>query len=313
VISLVLYPLLFIPGAVNFVRDNIAVYFTPPFENTNTYYKPSPTIIIWTIHHVHSYTFRNSGAFWEPGGFSVFMLIALFFHLQKEGMRYSKKHVVFVIALLTTISTMAYIAYFAILYFVFFKKMHLFFKIMIIPLFALVGYISYISLDFIGGKIEKNITVADETTSSRFGSALADFELIWESPLIGWGRGTNRYNIDSYSAFNEEDHRNNGITNLVVTYGIPLAIFLISLYYVNFKSFSLYCNNKTDLTLPFFIVMLICSFSQILFMKSAMLSILFLKDVYHKRSFRLRPGGMPLYESPSGSVIRTSVKNNAVT
>jgi hypothetical protein len=301
VISLVLYPLLFFPGAVNYVRDNIAVLFPAPFENTNTFYQASPSIILWTIHPIHSYAFRNSGAFWEPGGFGVFLLLAMLFHFQKEGIKLNKKQIVFSIAIITTISTMAFIAFFIIMYYVFFKKMHLFFKVILIPVFCFFGYLTYSSLDFLGEKIANNITVADETTASRFGSALADFELIKESPIIGWGRGTNRYKINSYADFDEDDHRNNGITNLAVTYGIPMAIMLFFMYFFNFKEFASYYKGKVDLTIPFLLVLLVCSFSQVLFIKSIFISLVFFKDVYQKVKYRFKIA-MPEIKVPSTEI-----------
>lgn len=282
VVSLILYPLLYFPSAVNYVRDNIATLFPAPFENTNTFYHASPSIIIWTIHPIHSYAFRNSGAFWEPGGFSVFLLLAIIFDFQHGGIKFNKRQIVFGFAILSTVSTMAFLAYFIIMYYVFFKRMHLFFKIVMIPLFAMVSYVAYTNLDFLGDKIANNITVADETTASRFGSALADFNLIKESPLIGWGRGTNRYKISSYADFDEENHRNNGLTNLIVTYGIPMALVFLVFYYANFKEFAVFSGSTEDMTIPFFLVIIVCSFSQVLFMKSMFLSLLFLKDVYRK-------------------------------
>ena len=45
-----------------------------------------------------------------------------------------------------------------------------------------------VNLPFLLPKIKNNVIIADNDNSSRFGSALSDYDLIYENPILGYGR-----------------------------------------------------------------------------------------------------------------------------
>lgn len=252
---------------------SISNIFTPPFSETLSIYESSPSLIVYTLHPLH--VFRNCGPFWEPGGFSVFLLLGLVFSSYIFGFRFNKYVFVFLITILSTFSTLGYIGVLAYFFFYIYKfnlKVRLFYYFV-----GLIGlYFIIFNIDFLGEKIIHNIEVADETTGSRFGSALADFQLILNSPIIGNGRGFEKFGIDSSEQFNLDFHRNNGLTNILVLYGIPFFIVLLFLFYKK------YIWNFKFLNIPllenyfFLVVLILCFFTQILLFRPFILSLLFL-------------------------------------
>ena len=115
IISIIFYiPSVTSSGFLSFMTGRICPMFKPPFTEVSEFYERSPTIIIYNFHEVLA-EFRNSGPFWEPGAFAIFIIIALIFNLINDKTLWSKKNIVLSITLLTTLSTTGFIAFFVLI------------------------------------------------------------------------------------------------------------------------------------------------------------------------------------------------------
>jgi hypothetical protein len=130
--------------------------------------------------------------------------------------------------------------------------------------------------EFLLPKIENDILSAEETTSSRFGSALADIYRIQENPILGYGRsiavefGTSFFDMESM-------HRNSGVTRIIVQWGI-LAILYYFLVFKSFRHVIKIYSPRLPITaaLPFF-VLLLSGFSQSIFQYPFFFGLMFLQ------------------------------------
>lgn len=118
------------------------------------------------------YDARNCGPFWEPGAFQGFLNLSLWFELtlnRKRDIYWKTRVVVFIITILTTLSTGGYIVLFTILLFYFLqdRKKGSAWKIFGTILLLLISIYLYTSLDFLGEKIE--------TDQGRLNFSFTDF------------------------------------------------------------------------------------------------------------------------------------------
>jgi O-antigen ligase/polysaccharide polymerase Wzy-like membrane protein len=282
VISLVFYFFSFIPG-VQDLYGYLGSLIPNPFVSEG-FYKGSPNIIIYTFHEVLFSSYRNSGPFWEPGGFAVFLLIALLYnHLIDKNIR-SKTNLVFILSLATTLSTTGYLAFFVFIFYYNFdliKKNLLYALVFIGMLFT--SFYLYENADFLKNKIFSNIDIASETTTSRFGSALADIESFKKSPIVGLGRAGAKEGFKSSSEFTEDNHRNNGVFDLLSKYGLPLTLIYFIYIYKTFHSVNLKFKISKYYPATAFIIILLLGFSQGLFMKPFFYSFFFLPTMLIKK------------------------------
>jgi hypothetical protein len=275
IISFVFYVLSFVPGITEIIISQIAPYFESPFVDPDSFYTPSPSIIVYTFDPSLMTEYRNSGPFWEPGAFAVYLIFALLFNIIKKGVLFEKKNKVFILALITTFSTAGYIAFFILVcgYYLFNKKLsHK--LILIIFIFASISI--YTTTSFLEEKVKNNISLADETTSSRFGSAIADYSLFQESPIVGWGRGPMRYGGKEVTFFGQDQHRNNGVFILLATYGLLGSLLYYFLFYKSLITINRYFNFRNGFPFVFFVTVMLLGFSQNLFFKPFFLCFLFL-------------------------------------
>lgn len=274
-ISLTFYILSFLPGFSDFIISQIAPFFKSPFVDPNAFYKPSPNIIVFNYNPSLMTEFRNSGPFWEPGAFAVYLIFALLFNIILKGNLFDKKNIFFIITIITTFSTGGYIAFFIVIsgYYLFNKKM----SHKLISIFFILASISiYTTTSFLEKKVEHNISLADETTSSRFGSALADFNLFKQSPFVGWGRGPMRYGGEQAFFFGQDQHRNNGVFILLATYGFFGSLLYYILFYKSLFTINSFFKFRKGFSFVLFITTLLLGFSQSLFFKPFFLCFLFL-------------------------------------
>jgi hypothetical protein len=145
----------------------------------------------------------------------------------------------------------------------------------LIPLLLVAIYQLVVNVDFLIPKIQEDILLADETTSSRFGSALADIDLIANNPVIGYGRNMQaQYGTDVFDKV--VMHRNNGLTRLIATWGIIGYIYLIFVF-IGLRRLAFALNPQKPLSplLPF-LVLLISGFSQTIFQYPFFMGLVFL-------------------------------------
>lgn len=218
----------------------------------------SQNIIIYLIPLVR--TTQNSGPFWEPGMFAVFINIALAINIIANKKVLEKLNMTFIIASISTLSTASFIATFIIISYHFLlsvKSKYSIFFIFIIPFIAIPLYNS----EYIKGKIDSNIETMD-TSYSRFGAIFVHYTEVLKSPIVGHGANVNK-SVEKQLNEYELNLSPNGLTNIFRIYGIP---FTLLLYILLFKASSIVSkiagsSNKRDAWL-IFAVLLTVAFSQ---------------------------------------------------
>ncbi|WP_234736780.1 hypothetical protein [Tellurirhabdus bombi] len=286
-ISLPIYFLTFFPGVEQFLIQNIAnTFFKPPFSVASSMYEGNPSMIVYTFNQLAEEKFistiikRNSGPFWEPGAFAVFMTLALLFNLQHEKKFSTRRNWLLIFTMLTTFSTAGYITLFMIIvgYVISSDTVRKSTKIASLLILLPTVVLVYSQTEFMSGKINKNISASKSDNSSRFGSAYFDFVDLARSPLIGFGRlSENRFGplarLQDFST-----HRNNGVTFLLVTYGIPCGLAYFLGLFLFFRRYSRQFDSPPLFALFSFLTVLLAGFSQGVFDRAILISLLFLSD-----------------------------------
>ncbi len=205
---------------------------------------------------------RNCGPFYEPGLFASYIIIALILNYSQTKQLVSKKNIIFMVTLLTTMSSAGYIslalalAYFAL------STNKSFVKIVLLSTIVLLWKPIY-ELDFMGEKIESNFESGDDTAASRFGAIAYHAEKVAKSPIVGYMGGKLPYtSLDMSLGHALEEHivSPNGISYAFVYWGIPLAIVY---YLMLYKGLGLLTNEKKRWKQIFiFAIILSTAFSQ---------------------------------------------------
>jgi hypothetical protein len=271
VISLCFYiPCVLIKPLAHFLIDHVARYTQCPFHRaaTGEIYEAPYNLIIFNLGQITLN--RNSGFYWEPGTHGGFLCVALFINLfyRKERLT-SRFNIVFIITILTTLSTTTYLALFFVL--VAYLKNYII-RRPLISLFLLIvvgtiGFLAFTKLDFLSSKIDEQIAKSGsrKTGESRFSSFFADLRALEEHPFIGTGRNVEmRFGKNFYNADLRELHRNNGIGVLLSTYGI---FFFFFFFYLNWRSFYLLLGSRVNAWLLLTLVLII-AFSEDYFFKA---------------------------------------------
>ncbi|WP_266363230.1 hypothetical protein [Tellurirhabdus rosea] len=285
IISLPIYGLTFFPAVEQFLIQNVAKpFFSSPFGTLEPY-GFNPNMILYTFNPLaeEKLSFgvlkRNSGPFWEPGAFGVFLNLALTFSIMQDKRLATRRNGVLLLTLLTTISTAGYLTLFVIAmgYILTSPALKPAVKgtvlLILFPLFLTL----YTQTQFLSGKVKQNVSMSTEDSSSRFGSAFFDLMDISRSPLIGFGRlAENRFGQAARSGDLKVIHRNNGITYLMVTYGLPLFLAYFTLLFLFFKRYTRWVEYRSSFGLVAFLSLLSSGFSQGIFDRAFLLALLFL-------------------------------------
>ncbi|MCB0395334.1 MAG: hypothetical protein KDD36_01695 [Flavobacteriales bacterium] len=278
----------YVPSVLsNNIRDfftNTVCSFFPAIgsgsDSSDGFYVAQPTIMFYTFHEVLK-DFRNSGPFWEPGAYGVFLNLALIFNIINTKTLITKKNIVFGVAIISTLSTTGFVAFFIVVASYYLVVGSLSRKTFMLSMLVPVSIYMFVTLDFLGDKVEKNMELKDDSTS-RFGSFYADVKDWSTSPVIGWGKGEMRFGGKEFTFFTEEQHRNNGLSDLLATYGIFVFVVVLLNYYRTFKVLCLANDfNKTFALLAFAVVLLL-GFSQSIFQYPFFLSLMFIHYMYAK-------------------------------
>lgn len=196
---------------------------------------------------------RNNGPFWEPGMFAVFINIALSVNLIKNDKFLEKKNFIFLLTSISTLSITSIVATLFIMTYIFLLKRNFYSFAFVFILLLTIKPIY--NLPFIANKIE-NYSDNSDKAYSRFGSHILHFEQIGQSPILGHG-----YNMEKniVSILGKFEVSPNGLTFLIVFWGIPMAILFYILY---FKSSLIISHSNKKYAVLLFTVMLIVAFSQ---------------------------------------------------
>jgi len=223
---------------------------------------------IYTIHNLtikteYAYLPRNAGFCWEPGIFSVFLILALFIRtsLLKKYIG-SFGSLILLIALLTTQSTTGYIAFFIYLLYYYssrFATMKLRFAIPLI-IITIIGVYSFFNLEFMKPKIDLYIETGSNfgaygTTPILSGSRLSGLPLVWQdlkrNPIMGKALSS----VGTYSGIGEiySTHLNS-IFSIISSMGL-FGFWVWLLFLI--KSTHYYCyiyHCKDILSFPLIII-----------------------------------------------------------
>ncbi len=210
-------------------------------------------------------------------------MIAIIFNfiLSKSFFR-DKKTIILSIALLTTLSTSGYLAFgfLIISYFLLNKKPKK--ALIYLPIIILISYLSYTNINFLGEKINKEISYfhsgnPNTLRRERLVSAYLDIKDVIKNPILGHGLAQPDY---SYAEKKWINHRNNGVTELAAKFGIILFFIYFFSILKSIKTFCFINNKKTSFALVALIIILIIGFSENYFTKPLFLSLIFLNFVY---------------------------------
>lgn len=227
--SIFFYLIQYVP-AIHNIMISISEHFTNLGSQPETVID-RPNFIIYAIQQMEEggpKLYRNSGPFWEPGLFVVFLNIAFFFNTFYHKELFSKTNTIFLINILSTLSTTGFIVLLMIFitYIIIFKSLNIQYKILLILI--LISCIPAIfSLSFMSKKINDQIGQSD-LSYSRFGAAVVHWKIIQDYPYAGLPNDNNK----TYSKYSDNISPN-GITEIFVRYGV-IAGFIY--YFILFLS-----------------------------------------------------------------------------
>ena len=223
---------------------------------------------IWHNYHIiiHDFwqrdLFRNSGPFWEPGANAGFTLMAMFFNIFFENAKVlSKKNILFMLVVLSTLSTTGFFALFVVLFLSPEFNQSVPVKIISIVAIFLIAEYLFANFDFIGAKILKQMddTSLGDAHTSRFASARLDLETFTQHPF-----GFSVYDYRGGKRA-DDDYRTNGVFILLANYGILYFLYYFYNVYRGIKSAAIRLNNnkKNALTAFYFLIfILVIGFSE---------------------------------------------------
>lgn len=208
---------------------------------------------------------RNHGFMWEPGAFSMIIIWAISYNWLKSGIKFDKKFFIYAIALATTLSTAGYLAIFVLILSKYIKKVN-FSNLYKMILTGIVFFVFIYSLNFVGNEIESyvenykydiNLFYNEDVGAMKVNRfRIVDYHLksISENPI-------------GYGVVSKKDYSNeievvgvNGLTSLLVMWGIPIFIYILYLLIKYIQMLNIHKYSNFTLTL-FLIGFLIVVFS----------------------------------------------------
>jgi hypothetical protein len=296
IISFVFTVLCYIPGLGRALYHFAASAF--PLKQDFKHYS-TPTLIVYTFlpeffDGTFKYT-RNAGIFWESGAFAVYLNIALYLKYYTKKIvtfrdLFDKQSVVFMIAIATAASTMGILSLLAVITFYCFQlKTNL--KYVGLLLILLVSALAFVSFDFLGQKIQKQLSESG-SSNNRFGSALMDFKDIEKRPILGWSRRIEV--VFNTTVSSSKTHRPNGLTNFLRSYGLLYFSVYFVLAYLSFRHIGeYYAKRGIGLALLGILLLWIVSFSELIFDEAFLKCLVFLGLVYDPRYQQRPKAAMP--------------------
>ena len=180
--------------------------------------------------------------------------------------------------MVSTFSTTGYIAlFFFIVSYNFLDKKKIE-KLLLIPILLVLFYMAFTNLTFLNEKIEKSVNYSSQGNlntldRTRFVSAFLDFRQFLEYPIYGTGKW---YNESIYKNFADLQHRNNGVTDFLVKFGLVGFLLYFSGVYKTFSVYN-YLFGKNRLNAVFNLTLIfIIGFSEGYFQYAFFISLTFL-------------------------------------
>jgi hypothetical protein len=230
-------------------------------------------ILLYTIETTEN--FRNSGAFWEPGGFASFLNLSLAIHLIKNDFRFDIHARIIIVTLLTTFSTTGYVVFFLVTLFAMSNRIagnispgKLGIRIF---LFASLGlFFSYLfyAVPIFRKKIDTQISAQqiiigdidfdnpNYRSLGRFGSMIVDIRSIQDRPIFGRG-----YSDAEFRNQFENYNFTNGLTSFIGHFGLVGLAWLLYSTFSSGKSIFRQYNPKARFPAFITVIVLTIAFS----------------------------------------------------
>lgn len=238
-------------------------------------YKKHSIFLGFNLHAINRS--RNSGIFWEPGGYQIFLNLALLFSMDKKEFVFSKKEIfkllIFIISILTTKSTTGYIIL-ALMFFYFIIKSSkknnsrtylLLFCFIIMPIIFILLFFLLNSTVVQGKFSESNYSYLE-----RRNHLTNSWNAIKLSPILGFGYLSQRHLLlqKMYGLVDNSV----GFFSTALKFGVPYVILYI------FRVIYIYKNNHSFSFNYFVIIVSFICFSQAIFDYPIFLMFLFYYD-----------------------------------
>ena len=196
---------------------------------------------------------RNCGFMWEPGAFAGILIICIFINtiIIQNYKIITRRNIIFLITILTTLSTMGYFTLLLpLIAVVIYRKQYKYFLpiIFILPLLANLNFLLpklFKESNEVNSELSKSqyATEDSQVSVSRSASIAMDFASFYKRPILGYGvdfRTTNAKQI--FDKYDENVIRSSGLMNLLLRFGI-IGVFIYA--YLAFRSFRLYTSKSS--------------------------------------------------------------------
>lgn len=195
----------------------------------------------------NTYVARNYGLFWEPGAFSIFLNIGMFFELFASKM-VNRRHIfIYIITILTTMSTLGVGCMILLIVAFVFNGNNIAFRnklgivlLFVIGIFVIFIYGEYFIFHVFGKLSDEN----NVSTTTRLASIIYMWEAFIQHPILGIGFN-NFLQIQADKCFNMATCTP---LNWLAIYGVGGLLFVVGLCRF-FIRFSLYWMTKCCLLL----------------------------------------------------------------
>jgi len=193
------------------------------------------TIFVYSMPRKSGYfLLRNSGAFHEPGAFSIYLILAIIINTIYTKNGFDKKNVIMFLIILTTFSTTGYILMFILIaFFIVKKRINILLKLLIILVAISISVFSYRSAMFLEEKIESQYITQTEAVEEgdigrgRFFSFLISWKIFKENIVFGKGIS----NVNPILEGKQIATISYGFMGILARYGILWMVFYMFVFY----------------------------------------------------------------------------------
>lgn len=224
---------------------------------------------------------RNSGPFWEPGGFGIFLILAIIFNLIETKVFFGKKNVIMLFACLSTLSTGTFIAlFFMVIFYLFAYRTPA--KIISLIFFCVASLFIYVNTFFLREKISEHLTSSsnislDYAPRTRFVSAQLDLIDFFNNPILGRGRfEQTRFDVKEPETEILINHRTNSTTNMLVEFGMFGFLTFFIYMYRSFRALCISNHFKASFAFYAVIIVIIMGFYEMILIKPFFIGLSFM-------------------------------------
>lgn len=224
------------------------------------------SFIIYTYERQMEYGINRFAGFWhEPGAFAVLMGYCLFFNTIRKNSLYNKENLVFLLAIIVTLSTTAYFAVMlaAALFLFYFFRGKIVLKVAMYFFLLIGAYYAFINFEFLGEKLEEQMeyqmTVELEGTPT-YGRILGfrkSMNKMFTYPMFGRGLST-----QTQADFESAIGGGYGWPSFFSRVGLPMGVLLAVLFYRGMQFYTRFYQADMRYVPVFFALLAILLFSQ---------------------------------------------------